>query len=208
MLDLTKSQALLAQAREVIPAGVTSNVRLRERPFPLFFVRGLGSRLWDADGNQYLDYVLANGPMILGHSPQPILDRVNQAVSELQLCAAQTALEIEVARRGRTSTYRGPILLTYDRRYNEMDQDDLPVLDAQQLKAKKVRWKSWIPPQLLLEFGAADGRKVRLCDFGSAGEGGTPYRSWLRVKQGTSRLKEYFAPSKPANAEEAANESS
>jgi len=82
---------------------------------------------------------------------------------------------------GRVSIFRGPLLLTYDRRFNQMDPDDIPVLDAQGLVADIVVPDAWIPPLLLMEFAAADGRKVRLCDFGSAGEGGSPYKSWLTV---------------------------
>jgi len=96
--------------------------------------------------------------------------------------------------QGKTSIYRGPLLLTYDRRYNSMDPDDIPVLDAGNLTARRVRWKHWLAPLLLLEFTARDGRKLRLCDFGSAGEGGSPYRSWLKMDNGGRQLPEYFSP--------------
>jgi len=96
--------------------------------------------------------------------------------------------------RGKTSIYRGPILLAWDRRYNSMDPDDIPILDAGNLTAKTARWKHWLPPRLLLEFTARDGRKLRLCDFASAGQGGAPYRSWLKMDNGGRELPEYFAP--------------
>lgn len=82
----------------------------------------------------------------------------------------------------KASIYRGPILLTYDRRFNEMDPDQIPPLDAAALDGKMAAHTDWLPPMLLLEFTATDGRRVRLCDFGSAGAGGSPYRSWLDVK--------------------------
>ncbi len=82
----------------------------------------------------------------------------------------------------KVSIYRGPILLTYDRRFNEMDPDHVPSLDAGGLIGKRVTPSDWLPPMLLLEFTATDGRSVRLCDFGSAGVGGSPYRSWLEVE--------------------------
>jgi DUF1680 family protein len=82
----------------------------------------------------------------------------------------------------KVSIYRGPILLTYDRRFNEMDPDEVPALDAAALSGKLVASTDWLPPALLLEFRATDGRQLRLCDFGSAGVGGSPYRSWLEVK--------------------------
>jgi len=83
---------------------------------------------------------------------------------------------------GKVSIYRGPLLLTYDRRYNEMDPDKVPALDAASMSSKTIAPTDWIPPWLLLEFTAADGRALRLCDFASAGVGGSPYRSWLEVK--------------------------
>jgi hypothetical protein len=81
----------------------------------------------------------------------------------------------------KVSIYRGPILLTYDRRFNEMDPDQVPSLDAAAFSGKTVTPADWLPPMLLVEFAATDGRLVRLCDFGSAGVGGSPYRSWLEV---------------------------
>ena len=101
---------------------------------------------------------------------------------------------------GLTSVYRGPVLLAYDHRYNlenatrklEMRDPEswqptdcmltVPQLDARSLEPRIVAWDDWLPPVLLLECGAAGGRTVRLCDFGSAGEAGTPYLSWLPVK--------------------------
>jgi DUF1680 family protein len=83
---------------------------------------------------------------------------------------------------GKVSIYRGPILLTYDRRFNEMDPDQVPALDAAAMSGKKVSTADWLPPMLLLEFASPDKRAVRLCDFASAGVGGSPYRSWLEVK--------------------------
>jgi hypothetical protein len=81
---------------------------------------------------------------------------------------------------GDTSMYRGPILMTYDRRFNQVDPDDIPKLDARSLKHRSVQWKGRIPPILLIEYRDAKGNRLTLCDFGSAGEGGTPYKSWLK----------------------------
>jgi DUF1680 family protein len=79
------------------------------------------------------------------------------------------------------SVYRGPVLLTYDRRFNDMDPANVPKLDAATMKEKLVSPGDWIPPWLLVEFTAKDSRRVRLCDFASAGVGGSPYRSWLKI---------------------------
>lgn len=101
---------------------------------------------------------------------------------------------------GLASIYRGPLLLAYDHRYNLKHAEkgklqvrdvakwdpvtcmlDIPTIDVKRMKSKRVQWADWLPPLLLLEFKAADGRTVHLCDFGSAGEAGTPYCSWLPV---------------------------
>jgi hypothetical protein len=85
--------------------------------------------------------------------------------------------------RGLTSLYRGPLLLTYDRRFNDCDPDDIPVLDLKDLQLRRMEWKGPAPaPELLVRCVGARGLEVRLCDFASAGEGGSPYRTWLRVR--------------------------
>jgi uncharacterized protein len=82
----------------------------------------------------------------------------------------------------RASIYRGPVLLTYDRRLNEIDPKEIPTLDAKGLKGRLVEGKGWLPTVVEMEFKGEGGKKVRLCDFASAGEGGTPYVSWLKMK--------------------------
>ena len=80
---------------------------------------------------------------------------------------------------GKTSIYRGPILLTYDRRFNTVDPDQIPSLNAADLKLQPV------PEQgkaIVLVDAHSNGKKIRLCDFGSAGNGGSPYKSWLAVE--------------------------
>ena len=84
---------------------------------------------------------------------------------------------------GKASIYRGPILLTYDRRLNTMDPDEIPALDATTMKGRLISNKDSLPTVVRVEYTAPDGRTLQLCDFGSAGEGGSPYRSWLSVEQ-------------------------
>ena len=84
---------------------------------------------------------------------------------------------------GKVSIYRGPTLLTYDRRLNTMDPDEIPALNATAMKGRLRSDKDSLPTVVRVEYTAPDGRKLRLCDFGSAGEGGSPYRSWLPVEQ-------------------------
>ena len=83
---------------------------------------------------------------------------------------------------GKTSIYRGPILLTYDRYFNTMDPDNIPTLDANNISVEPVPWSGWIQPFMLFKVKAKNGQDVYLCDFASAGVSGTPYRSWLTVE--------------------------
>jgi glutamate-1-semialdehyde 2,1-aminomutase len=92
-----KSKELHERSRKVIPGGVSSNIRSKWKPFPLFYSRGKGSRIWDADGNEFIDYVLARGPLLLGHSPGPVLEAVKAQLDRGLMYAGQHELEIEVA---------------------------------------------------------------------------------------------------------------
>ncbi len=84
--------------------------------------------------------------------------------------------------QGRSSIYRGPILLAYDPAFDEGKYEDGPLLDARKMEEKPALASGWWVPWMLFEYPAADGKKVRLCDFRSAGMSGTPYRSWLLVR--------------------------
>ena len=64
-----------------------------------------------------------------------------------------------------------------------MDPDDIPPLKATAMKERLIDNKDSLPTVVVVEYTALDGCKLRLCDFGSAGEGGSPYRSWLPVAQ-------------------------
>lgn len=107
----------------------------------------------------------------------------------------------ESACEGLTSVYKGPILLTFDHRYNLHLSDgqppsigvidewntqryfliDMPALEASTMQASELEWTNWTAPWVLYTFEARDGQTVNLCDFASAGATGTPYRSWLKV---------------------------
>jgi len=97
-----KSQALYEVGRRYLAGGVSSNFRYAgygESPVPLYYARGKGSRLTDVDGNEYIDYALANGPIILGHAPEPVLEAVAATLERGQLFAGQHEHELELARR-------------------------------------------------------------------------------------------------------------
>jgi glutamate-1-semialdehyde 2,1-aminomutase len=95
------SSALFAEARNYLPGGVNSPVRAmravgRE---PIFMDRGQGSRMWDVDGNEYLDYVGSWGPMILGHRHPAVMEAVEAAFAKGTSFGTPSALEVEMARR-------------------------------------------------------------------------------------------------------------
>jgi glutamate-1-semialdehyde 2,1-aminomutase len=99
MSQWQRSYELYKIAEQTLAGGVSSNVRLLGKPHPLFFDRAEGAMIYDVDGNGYIDYVLAQGPMILGHSHPAILDAVNAAMRKGQLFAGQHEWEIALAQK-------------------------------------------------------------------------------------------------------------
>lgn len=99
MTTWQRSEQLFARAKHSLAGGVSSNVRLLAKPLPLFFERAEGAMIYDVDGNGYIDYVLGQGPMILGHSHPAVLAAVNTAMQKGQLFAGQHELEITVAEK-------------------------------------------------------------------------------------------------------------
>jgi glutamate-1-semialdehyde aminotransferase len=65
------SARLFQQAEKVLPRG-SEHAWAPSVPYPLFMSHGKGSRVWDVDGNEYIDYILAGGPLILGHNPEGV----------------------------------------------------------------------------------------------------------------------------------------
>ena len=92
------SEAGMVEARRYLPGGVSSNFRLGVSPTPLIIHRGEGPYVIDADGNQLIDYYLAMGPMILGHSPKCVIDAAVKQLHSGLLFAAQTEVELAAAR--------------------------------------------------------------------------------------------------------------
>ncbi|MXZ68662.1 MAG: aminotransferase class III-fold pyridoxal phosphate-dependent enzyme, partial [Acidimicrobiia bacterium] len=97
-LGFEQSRRLLESSRKVIPGGVNSNIRMGEQPHPIFFESAEGPYLFDADGNRLIDYVMGQGPMLLGHRPGFVLEAVEHQLSQGILYGGQHELEVEVAR--------------------------------------------------------------------------------------------------------------
>ena len=97
-LGFEQSRRLLESSKKVIPGGVNSNVRMGEQPHPIFFESAEGPYLFDADGNRLIDYVMGQGPMLLGHRPGFVLEAVEHQLTQGILYGGQHELEVEVAR--------------------------------------------------------------------------------------------------------------
>lgn len=95
----SESARLFARAQELIPGGVNSPVRAFRAVGgePFFVERGEGARLYDVDGNQYIDYVMSWGALILGHAAPPIVDAIRDAAGRGTSYGAPCPPEIELA---------------------------------------------------------------------------------------------------------------
>ncbi|MEP7367770.1 MAG: glutamate-1-semialdehyde 2,1-aminomutase, partial [Acidobacteriota bacterium] len=93
------SDRLLERARQFIPGGVNSPVRAFKSVggTPRFIERGEGSRIFDADGNSYIDYVCSWGPLLLGHRPKVVIDALTKVLEIGTSFGAPTEREIELA---------------------------------------------------------------------------------------------------------------
>lgn len=100
MIDLKRSAELFAEAQQYLPGGVDSPVRAFKKVggTPPFMVKGQGSRLYDADGNEFIDYVCSWGPMILGHSHPRVVEALQRAVTNGTSFGAPTELETTLAK--------------------------------------------------------------------------------------------------------------
>jgi glutamate-1-semialdehyde 2,1-aminomutase len=94
-----KSKALFKKAKQFIPGGVNSPVRAFKAVGgnPIFIKYAKGSKLYDVDGNEYIDYVLSWGPLILGHAHPSITKALKKATDRGTSYGAPTELEIELA---------------------------------------------------------------------------------------------------------------
>ncbi|MBN1342288.1 MAG: aspartate aminotransferase family protein [Phycisphaerae bacterium] len=98
-MKVDRSRALYERACKTCPGGIHSNVRKNWQPLPLFYERGQGSHVWDVDGNEHIDYVLARGPLLLGHSPKPVLDAVRKQLDVGLMYAGQSPIEVDAAEK-------------------------------------------------------------------------------------------------------------
>ena len=96
---MSKNESLFTRAQKTIPGGVNSPVRAFRAVggTPRFIVRGEGSRIWDADGREYIDYVGSWGPLVLGHADRDVVASVQEAAGRGLSFGAPTQAETEIA---------------------------------------------------------------------------------------------------------------
>lgn len=96
---MTRSEQYFDRARNVMPGGVNSPVRACQAvgTYPRFIQKGRGGRIFDVDGQEYVDLVCSWGPLILGHCRREVLEAVGKAMSDGLSFGAPTAAEVEMA---------------------------------------------------------------------------------------------------------------
>ena len=99
-MNQQRSEELFHEAQRYLPGGVDSPVRAFKSVggIPPFIVKGQGSRIYDADGNEFIDYVCSWGPLILGHSHHQVVEALKKAVERGTSFGAPTELEIILAK--------------------------------------------------------------------------------------------------------------
>jgi glutamate-1-semialdehyde 2,1-aminomutase len=100
---MDRSLKLFEEAQKHFPAGVGSGTRAPSSgwlPCPIYVDRGEGSHIWDVDENEYIDYLVGGGPLILGHRPKPVIDAVCNAIQERgSLFSLAHDIEIQATRK-------------------------------------------------------------------------------------------------------------
>ncbi|MGD8505857.1 MAG: glutamate-1-semialdehyde 2,1-aminomutase [Candidatus Bathyarchaeota archaeon] len=98
MYQAEKSKKLFEEARKFTPGGVHSQIRFF-KPYPIFIESAQGSRIYDLDKNEYIDYHLAFGPIILGHSHPKITEAVKDQLTKGIIYGLSNELEVKVAKK-------------------------------------------------------------------------------------------------------------
>ncbi len=96
-MKLEKSRNLYAEALNLMPGGVSSPVRAF-KPHPFYTARAKGSKIYDVDGNEYIDYCMAYGPLILGHANEVVKEAIAKQLEDGWLYGTPIELEIEYAK--------------------------------------------------------------------------------------------------------------
>ncbi|MFI5416156.1 MAG: glutamate-1-semialdehyde 2,1-aminomutase [Nitrososphaerales archaeon] len=93
---MASSKNLFARAKKIIPSGINSPVRYYD-PYPFFVKKAQGSKMWDVDGKNYIDYCNAYGALLLGHGRKEIISDVKQQLEKGTLYCAPTEIEVDLS---------------------------------------------------------------------------------------------------------------
>ena len=127
----------------------------------------------------------------------PIYSKVHNAQEKIEnkqppllQPAEKATFELEgYLRKRKVSVFRGPLLLTYDARFNGFDSDQIPQLDLASLSFKRHKSNGEVEPWVQGVLQDKSGAQINVCDFSSAGQTGNQYRSWLPMKKETKTAK-------------------
>ena len=98
MRRLNKSKKLFEEAKKLTPGGVHSALRFFD-PYPIFISKAKGAKIYDVDGNEYIDYHLAFGPVVLGHAHSSVVAAVKNQLNKGIIYGFSNELEVEVAKK-------------------------------------------------------------------------------------------------------------
>ena len=96
--EYPKSKKMYEDAQKIFAMGVGSQVQSFGRPHPLYMTNGRGSKVYDIDGNGYIDYLLNYGPLILGHCPKAVNDAIREQLERGTAFGEPHPLQIEVSK--------------------------------------------------------------------------------------------------------------
>jgi glutamate-1-semialdehyde 2,1-aminomutase len=164
------SAARWDRARRSLGGGVSTGLRASMPPHPIYFDHGAGSRLWDVDGNEYVDFVLGWGPVLLGHSDPAVVDAVADQLRRGQTYGSGHDGEYEVAERI-CEVVPGIERVLWSNTGTEAVQVALRLARAATGRSRFVKFEGhyhgWSDPMLLGYRPSADGR---LNALGSRGQ--------------------------------------
>lgn len=99
LYSLEHSRAMFEEDSHHLAGGVGSADRILVDPHPIFIDHGRGSRMWDVDGNEYVDYLLGYGPLVLGHAHPRLVEAISHQMSRGSIYGAGHPLEVSVSKQ-------------------------------------------------------------------------------------------------------------
>ena len=94
LYDLSRSRAMFEEDARYLTGGVGSADRILIDPRAKLIDHGRGSRMWDVDGNEYVDYLLGYGPLVLGHAHPRLVEAISRQAARGSIYGAGHALEV------------------------------------------------------------------------------------------------------------------